>query len=186
MRYVATVLLLTVWLTAVVAAGEPPIPGEQPPCTISGTSAAETLFGTKGRDVICGNGGDDRIFSRAGNDVIFGGAGDDVIGAGGGKDSAHGGLGSDAISGGSGDDRLHGQGGADNEISGDGGADLLRGGKRRDACLDAQDARSNDRVVGGTGSDGYAVDDGDVLISVERDLGVCAIQFSYSDPWSIG
>ena len=41
------------------------------PCTITGTSASESLLGTSRADVICGGG--DTIFASGGNDIVRGG-----------------------------------------------------------------------------------------------------------------
>jgi subtilisin family serine protease len=48
-----------------------------PPCTITGTAAADTLVGTPGDDVICGLGGNDVISGGAGSDLELGGGGND-------------------------------------------------------------------------------------------------------------
>jgi Ca2+-binding RTX toxin-like protein len=65
------------------------------PCTISGTSGAETITGTSGDDVICAGAGNDTVQALEGNDTIKGE---------GGADQLHGGIGDDRLEGGAGTD----------------------------------------------------------------------------------
>ena len=65
------------------------------PCTITGTSSAETLTGTTGDDVICAGAGNDTVQALEGNDTVKGE---------GGADQLHGGIGDDRLDGGLGTD----------------------------------------------------------------------------------
>jgi Ca2+-binding RTX toxin-like protein len=65
------------------------------PCTISGTSSAETIMGTSGDDVICAGAGNDTIQALEGNDTIKGEGGADQLYGGSGDDHLNGGAGTD-------------------------------------------------------------------------------------------
>jgi len=65
------------------------------PCTISGTSAAETIMGTASDDVICAGAGNDTVQALEGNDTIKGEGGADQLHGGIGDDHMDGGLGAD-------------------------------------------------------------------------------------------
>jgi Ca2+-binding RTX toxin-like protein len=67
--------------------------------TITGSSAAESLYGTAYNDTISGLGGNDTIYGNAGNDTIIGGAGADNLNGGPGNDTyvVAAGWGSDTI-----------------------------------------------------------------------------------------
>jgi hypothetical protein len=65
------------------------------PCTIPGTSNAETIMGTSGDDVICAGAGNDTIQALEGNDTIRGEGGADQLHGGIGDDRLEGGLGTD-------------------------------------------------------------------------------------------
>jgi Ca2+-binding RTX toxin-like protein len=65
------------------------------PCTISGTSSAETITGTSADDVICAGGGNDTIKGLEGNDTIRGEGGTDQLYGELGDDDLDGGLGTD-------------------------------------------------------------------------------------------
>ena len=65
------------------------------PCTISGTSSAETITGTSADDVICAGGGNDTIKGLEGNDTIRGEGGTDQLYGEAGDDELDGGLGTD-------------------------------------------------------------------------------------------
>ncbi|MFL5799849.1 MAG: Calx-beta domain-containing protein [Actinomycetota bacterium] len=102
---------------------------EMPPCTITGTLAADTLAGTAGNDVICGLSGDD---------VLRGGGGDDVLVGGAGGDSLRGDGGFDVLLGGNDNDALDSRDGvsANDAASGGAGADTCQtdGGDLRVSC----------------------------------------------------
>jgi Ca2+-binding RTX toxin-like protein len=74
-------------------------PQEPPPggdCTITGTSANDTLTGTDDvADTICGGGGNDTIKGLGGNDTLKGEAGADKLSGGTGSDTLDGGLNND-------------------------------------------------------------------------------------------
>jgi Tol biopolymer transport system component len=67
------------------------------PCTLAGTTGADTLWGTPGHDHICGLPGPDHLYGRAGADYLDAGSGDDVIYGGPGRDLIRGGGGRDVI-----------------------------------------------------------------------------------------
>jgi Ca2+-binding RTX toxin-like protein len=84
-----------------------------------------------------------------------------------GRDALKGTSGADIICGMRGRDRLRGRGGGDYVDAGK-GQDRLFGGPGND-CLRSRDGvPGNDRVVGGSGRDGYSVDPHDVVLRVER------------------
>jgi Ca2+-binding RTX toxin-like protein len=65
------------------------------PCTIVGTSSAETITGTSADDVICAGAGNDTIKALEGNDTLRGEGGTDQLHGGTGDDELDGGLGTD-------------------------------------------------------------------------------------------
>jgi Ca2+-binding RTX toxin-like protein len=66
-------------------------------CTITASSADETLAGTPGPDVICALGGNDVVTGADGDDVVRGGAGNDRLDGGAGADTLSGGDGMDTV-----------------------------------------------------------------------------------------
>jgi hypothetical protein len=137
-----------------------------PPCTIRGTSAADTLAGTSGADVICGLRGNDVLRGLGGDDLIYGGRGNDRLYGGGGADRLLAGPGADLLTGGSGNDTLYAQGGPDRLIGGR-ARDALVAGSGGDT-LAARDRR-RDWLGGGAGRDQARVDRSlDTVRGVER------------------
>jgi Ca2+-binding RTX toxin-like protein len=133
-----------------------------------GTIRGEKLFGSSGSDDIAAGGGDDTVFASAGSDVIDGGAGIDTADYGDKTlavsvrlaGAANAGVKVDGllddtirnienVSGGSGNDELTGDGLA-NLLNGGGGNDALKGGGGGDT-LDGD--LGNDTLDGGTGHD---------------------------------
>lgn len=55
-------------------------------CTVTGTSAVDTLIATPTADVVCAFGGNDGALGRKGNDVLEGGPGSDILDGGEGND----------------------------------------------------------------------------------------------------
>jgi glucose/arabinose dehydrogenase len=97
-------------------------PGAPRACTITGTTAGETLTGTSGADVICAGAGNDTVSGAAGEDEIRGGSGDDTLAGQGNGDKVIGGPGSDNLSGGGGDDTIISRDSVSGNDSLDGGA----------------------------------------------------------------
>lgn len=109
--------------------------------TITGTSAAETLYGDPGSvtqsDNISGLAGNDTLIGLNMADVLIGGTGDDVL---------YGGYDNDTLQGDAGNDTLYGE--QDNDtLYGNDGNDMLYG------------QQSNDTLVGGYGQDTLMGDD---------------------------
>jgi Ca2+-binding RTX toxin-like protein len=138
----------------------PPPPS---PCTLTGTSVADTLTGTPADDVICAGGGNDTLNGLEGNDILRGEAGADKL---------FGGAGDDTLDGGSGTDTANYSGSpaaltaslADSSATGE-GSDVLAGvenliGSNANDTLTGSDANNvlsggggADRIVGLTGAD---------------------------------
>ena len=100
MRLRVLVLGLSFFAAAVVVAVQPYLasghtPNLNRPCTITGTSGADTLGGTPASDVICGLGGNDRLRGLGGPDRLVGGNGSDILIGGAGADTLDGGGGRD-------------------------------------------------------------------------------------------
>ena len=124
------------------------------------------INGTAFDDIIFGLGGNDTLAGRAGNDELHGGTGNDIIKGGSGFDNLFGDAGNDTVSlrtsnlggnayGGDGNDTLIG---SVNEFSsswleGGAGDDVLIAGGSGTALVDFDGG--NDRLVGGTGDDGF-------------------------------
>jgi hypothetical protein len=143
-------------------------------CSISGTSAAETLNGTAADETLCGYGGNDHINGGGGDDLIFAGAGNDVVSGGSGKDDIYGGVGDDRVSGGPAADDLFGERGVDS-LAGNDAADRINGGPGRDGLLGGSGADTlrakdgvKDTVKGGPNRDvAYTDNHLDVVSGVE-------------------
>ncbi|MBI2770852.1 MAG: hypothetical protein HYX47_14600 [Burkholderiales bacterium] len=120
-------------------------PPPDPPMTLQGTAAADTLTGGSGNDTVYGEAGNDKLYGGDGQDTLFGGAG---------KDRLEGGNGHDVLVGGDGDDMIWGDDGAD-WIQGDAGNDRLTGGAGDDFLVGGGGA---DILVGNAGADTFYFD----------------------------
>ena len=96
-RTLILLVLLTVALVGIVAAGgEPPSlsPGG---CTWVGTPQRDVKTGTRTNNILCAKPGDDFIHGALGNDELRAGKGKDVAVGGGGRDVVRGGRGPDRL-----------------------------------------------------------------------------------------
>ena len=133
---------------------------------MAGTEAGNVINGTAADDTIFGLGGNDTLAGRAGNDELHGGTGDNIVKGGPGFDTLFGDAGHDTLSlrnsdlggaayGGDGNDTLTGSANetASSWLEGGAGDDVLiaKGGSTALVDFDG----GNDRLVGGTGDDGF-------------------------------
>ncbi len=111
--------------------------------TLSGSTAANTLSGLEGNDVIRGRAGNDTLFGLAGADSLFGDEGNDKAFGDVGADSLFGGDGTDTLHGDDDVDHVDGEGGDNDRVWGDAGAEtvlnLLGGAGIGDFCGQASD-----------------------------------------------
>jgi beta-glucanase (GH16 family) len=141
--------------------------------TIVGTDGDDHLVGTPARDVIVAGRGHDHVRSRQGNDLVCGGPGSDELFLGRGADKANADRGADFVDGARGSDSIWGGAGRDllRGLFGGPGRDRLYGGQGRDFLhgghgddlmragpgddlMEDDAAISDDRFLGGPGSDG--------------------------------
>jgi Ca2+-binding RTX toxin-like protein len=126
--------------------------------TLRGGSDADDIWGGDGNDIVDGGPGDvlDRLYGGAGGDRVLGGDGDDRL-YGASVFDGSGDLG-DRIEAGGGNDRVIGDRGGD-VIEGEGGADLIVGGRDGDTIRAGPGADivrgegGNDELVGNGGED---------------------------------
>ncbi len=121
--------------------------------TIVGSSStqawADVIEGTEGPDEIVGTPGEDVIDSKGGNDFNFGdtfrgdGSGDDVILSGEGSDGNYGDTREEGV--GSGEDKII-TGDADNQSTGNGGADTFVCGGGEDTITDYDEAEGDSKT----------------------------------------
>lgn len=128
-----------------------------PPCDVVGTPGDDVLQATAGDDILCALGGDDVIEGATGFDIIFGGEGNDTMdysGAPGGVDVDLSAQRAEEDGEGNSDFLLDIENvtGTDSRdrIAGDGGPNVLRGGKGKDVLVGKGD---RDRLKGGSGND---------------------------------
>jgi Ca2+-binding RTX toxin-like protein len=153
-----------------------------PPCTITGTAAADTLSGTAGDDVICGLGGNDTISGGGGADIEVGGAGNDTFkedAAPNGADRFVGGTGLDlldysartaavtvTLDDAAGDDGAAGEGDTApsdvEKVNGGKGADVITGSVAANTLGGKQ---GNDTISGAGGDDVITASTGNDLVS---------------------
>jgi Ca2+-binding RTX toxin-like protein len=149
---------------------------------LTGDGGANALYGYGGADQLDGAGGDDTLFGLGGADTFLGGAGIDMVSyqeqsapviasVGGGADDGTAGEGDDIggdvenINGGSGDDQLTGDGAA-NVLAGGQGGDQLDGSGGTDTLNGEMGA---DTIAGGDQSDAVNAGKGDDIVHVEDD-----------------
>jgi Ca2+-binding RTX toxin-like protein len=117
--------------------------------SVTGSSAADSIFGDSGSDTLIGRGGDDSISGGTSGDLLRGDEGNDTLDGGGGADTLFGGADDDLLIGGLGADELRGEAGNDTIIGG-GGKDTLIGREGADSLLGGL---GDDRLFGGDGND---------------------------------
>lgn len=160
------------------AKGDDTIVGNAADNDLDGGEGDDNIRGGSGDDTISGGAGDDRIegdnsgfLTPDGNDQISGGAGDDIIDGQGGNDTIRGDEGNDRILGGDGEDTIYGGAGRD-ILVGAADADRMYGGGGNDILDAAQDDGPNgnpidysspDQLWGGSGSDVFLTNHGDVI-----------------------
>ncbi|MEL7238298.1 MAG: calcium-binding protein, partial [Planctomycetota bacterium] len=147
----------------------------------------DQLYGGAGDDTIFGGGaGDHQMFGEAGNDDLTGSGNNDTLEGGGGRDTINGGNGEDVVRGGDDDDDLH-PGRANpsptqppeyylrpdgsgkkraliDQVYGEGGNDILRGGTAAGTSFEAyylDGGDGTDTLFGGVGFDYLIGRDGD-------------------------
>jgi Ca2+-binding RTX toxin-like protein len=123
---------------------------------MTGGEGNDLMFGNAGRDILRGEGDDDTLDGGTMNDQIFGGDGSDTVNITGSN------TGNDRVRGGDGNDEIFYSGGSREfrqRIDGEGGTDVVHGGKGNDRLWggDGNDTvfgfGGDDRIIGGLGAD---------------------------------
>ena len=131
---------------------------------LSGGTAADQLYGGDGADSLDGGSGNDKLVGEEGNDFLYGFTGNDRLDGGPGNDRMDGFDGDDTLRGGEGNDFLgESRFGDDRLLDGGPGEDVLIGNAGADRQM--LGGEGHDLLSGGTGNDGLDGGDGnDILL----------------------